>query len=76
MPTGTGGWPRGRGLIDPANILVSADIPRGAGCYGNLAGRRGRHWCEPHALLADDTITVNDNVTVSTRSGRRYDGGG
>ena len=64
---GTGGGKGGAVLIDPANILVSADILRGAGGYGSLPAGAAASGANL-TLLADDTITVNDNVTVSTRS--------
>ncbi|TXI80308.1 MAG: leukotoxin LktA family filamentous adhesin, partial [Flavobacteriales bacterium] len=64
---GTGGGQAGSVLIDPANILVSADILRGAGGYGSLPAGIAASGANL-TLLADDTITINDNVTISTRS--------
>jgi hypothetical protein len=54
-------------LIDPANIIVSADILRGAGGYSSLPAGAAASGANL-TLLADNEITVNDNVTVSTRS--------
>ncbi len=64
---GTGGGKGGSVLIDPANIIVSADILRGAGAYGSLPAGAAASGANL-TLLADNEITVNDNVTVSTRS--------
>lgn len=64
---GMGGGKGGSVLIDPTNLLVSADILRGSSGYGALpdgASSSGANL----TLLADDTITVNDNVSISTRS--------
>ena len=64
---GMGGGKAGSVLIDPINIVVSADILRGAGGYGALpdgASAAGANL----TLLADEAITVNDGVTISTRS--------
>jgi filamentous hemagglutinin family protein len=64
---GTGGGKGGSVLIDPANIIVSADILRGAGGYSSLPAGAAASGANL-ALLADNEITVNDNVIVSTRS--------
>ncbi len=64
---GTGGGKGGSVLIDPANIIVSADILRGAGGYSSLPAGAAASGANL-TLLADNEITVNDNVTVSTRS--------
>lgn len=64
------GWGGGQGgsvVIDPWNIVVSADILRGAGGYAGLidgASVSGMNL----TLLADNEITVNKNITISTRS--------
>ena len=64
---GTGGGKGGSVLIDPWNIVVSADILRGAGGYGTLPAG-GSATGANLTLLADNEITVNENVTISTRS--------
>lgn len=64
---GMGGGQGGSVLIDPLNIVVSADILRGAGGYGTLPAG-GAAAGANLTLLADNEITVNENVTVSTRS--------
>lgn len=64
---GMGGGLGGSVLIDPTNLLVSADILRGSAGYGVLpdgASSAGANL----TLQADETITVNNNVTISTRS--------
>lgn len=64
---GMGGGKGGSVLIDPTNLLVSADILRGSSGYGVLpdgASSSGANL----TLQADDTITVSDNVSISTRS--------
>jgi filamentous hemagglutinin family protein len=64
---GMGGGLGGSVLIDPTNLLVSADILRGSAGYGVLpdgASSAGANL----TLQADQTITVNNNVTISTRS--------
>ncbi|MBU0751361.1 MAG: leukotoxin LktA family filamentous adhesin [Gammaproteobacteria bacterium] len=64
---GMGGGKAGSVLIDPTNIVVSADILRGAGGYGALPGGAAAAGANL-TLLADEAITVNDGVTISTRS--------
>ncbi len=64
---GMGGGKGGSVLIDPWNIVVSADILRGAGGYGTLPDG-GSAAGANLTLLADNEITINENVTVSTRS--------
>jgi len=64
---GTGGGKGGSVLIDPWNIVVSADILRGASGYGALPNG-GTAAGANLTLLADNEITVNENVTISTRS--------
>ena len=64
---GMGGGKGGSVLIDPWNIVVSADILRGAGGYGTLPDG-GTAAGANLTLLADNEITVNENITVSTRS--------
>ncbi len=64
---GTGGDQGGSVLIDPWNIIVSADILRGAGGYGALPSGASAAGASL-TLLADNEITVNENITVSTRS--------
>lgn len=64
---GMGGGKAGSVLIDPWNIVVSADILRGAGGYGTLPDG-GSAAGANLTLLADNEITVNENVTISTRS--------
>ena len=64
---GMGGGKAGSVLIDPWNIVVSADILRGASGYGALPGG-GAAAGANLTLLADNEITVNENVTISTRS--------
>ena len=64
---GTGGGKGGSVLIDPWNIVVSADILRGASGYGTLPAG-GAAAGANLTLLADNDITVNENVTLSTRS--------
>lgn len=63
---GRGGGAAGHVLIDPANILLSANLVRGAGGYGTLpdgASAAGANL----ELLATNSITVNDNIVVSSR---------
>lgn len=64
---GTGGGQGGSVLIDPINLLVSADILRGTAGYGVLPEGIGATGANL-TLQADNTITVNENVTISTRS--------
>jgi hypothetical protein len=64
---GMGGGKSGTVLIDPLNLLVSADILRGTPGYGALPDGITASSANL-TLQADDTITVNDNVTISTRS--------
>jgi filamentous hemagglutinin family protein len=64
---GMGGGKAGSVLIDPWNIVISADILRGASGYGTLPDG-GSAAGANLTLLADNEITVNENVTVSTRS--------
>ena len=64
---GVNGGAAGTALVDPANIVVSADILRnGANSYaGTPSG--GTVSSGSLTLLADDSITVNSGVTISSR---------
>lgn len=64
---GMGGGKAGSVLIDPWNIVVSADILRGTSGYGTLPDG-GTAAGANLTLLADNEITVNENIAISTRS--------
>ncbi|WP_439538023.1 beta strand repeat-containing protein [Methyloversatilis sp.] len=70
MADGRNGGAAGRVLIDPLNIVLSANLLRGAGGYTGIpAGSdNGVSVTGANLLLqADNRITVNENVTVSSR---------
>ncbi|MFT7113043.1 MAG: filamentous hemagglutinin family protein, partial [Porticoccaceae bacterium] len=56
----------GEVLIDPENIIISADLLRDASGYGTLPDG-GSVAGGNITLIADETITVNVDVTVSSR---------
>ena len=61
--------PQGDILIDPQNIVISADLLRndGANADGGTSGG-GTSWnAGSLTLQADDNITLSSNVTVSSR---------
>ena len=63
---GRGGGAAGHVLIDPANILLSANLLRGAGGYGTLPDGVSATGANLE-LLATNSITVNENIVVSSR---------
>jgi filamentous hemagglutinin family protein len=56
----------GEVLIDPENIIISANLLRDASGYGTLPVGGGVAGANI-TLIADETITVNADVTVSSR---------
>ena len=63
---GHGAGQGGEILIDPDHIIVSADILRNAGGYGALPAG-GSAAGANLTLLADESITVTENVVISSR---------
>ena len=55
-------------LIDPENIVISSDLLRDSADSNGGSSGNGTSWnAGALTLLADDTITINDNITVSSR---------
>lgn len=63
---GTGGGRGGSVLIDPASIMVSAHLLRGASGYGALPAG-GSVSGASLTLLADESISVGNDVVISSR---------